>query len=107
MENLTSGQKAMLWIFGALEWLKTNGIVEGGNFEISDKGISEFDQLETSGYRPSLEEISDICYQLSKSDEEFEAIFDPEDVEGIIALLYYRTKHDEVPELGEDPDNDD
>lgn len=53
--------KTILWFFGAMNELKDRGLVKiKSNTEITDKGISLFDQLDKA-WKPSDEMLASYC----------------------------------------------
>lgn len=50
--------KAILYVQGSLDELKTNGYVKGGSTQLSIKGYTAYLALKADGFRPTKEEIT-------------------------------------------------
>lgn len=55
IDELSKGEKVIIWVQGMLLGLQEEGLVELRG-ELTPKGISLYDQLEASGYQPTAEE---------------------------------------------------
>lgn len=58
--ELTKNQKLVFYVIGMLDELKKMGILKDGAYELSGKGVHCFDELISSKYRPSLDEITEV-----------------------------------------------
>lgn len=73
-DEMTRGEKTMLYVIGTLNDLRSRGLVAGG-FDLSTIGNEAYKSLVASGFKPTDEEITDVMIFLTSNelDEELDA----------------------------------
>lgn len=80
IEDMEYGQKAMLWVYGRLNDLKEKGLVDGGSEQVTLRGVSVYDQLVATGFKPTMEDVVEIMGIMN--------IVTPEDISGVATLMF-------------------
>lgn len=57
LEHISPGARASLWVFGRLDELVRRGWVSEGSHAITVRGRALYDQLEATGFRPTLDQV--------------------------------------------------
>lgn len=75
IDDMTDGQKAVLFVVGLFEELKSRGMVGGDVVAMSADGIERYRQLRESGFNPSQQEIKSVIVLLSDCSTDADDIY--------------------------------
>lgn len=87
LDSLTPEMKCLLFVFGGLHWMRTRNLLSGGTDAMTPLGVSNFDQLEATGYRPTKDEVLDLLQFFAASDK---PLIDSKDEEHAALVLSHQ-----------------
>lgn len=76
IHNASDGEKSVMWFIGIMNGFIQEGLVQGGEFKLTDEGRELFHHLIETDYKPKLENIQEcINYFCGENKEDIENIF--------------------------------